>query len=152
MVGQCDAPVVFSKIVKQIERVKPWFFLFFFWLLRHILPEHFIEIYHVFERIRRFPPSILTTFINFSDFFLHFIVTKKLIMSVYKKISGLFYFQSTLNWFVSNCIKLYWIRLVFLEIWRGRGGVKWTSPPPKNLLSKSPALLGLQNRKIVANV
>ena len=56
--------------------------------------------------------------------------------------SAFFYFQSTLNKLLNNCIKLYYFRWDFFKIWRGRGGSVW-HPSQKKILSKSPALSGL---------
>ena len=63
-------PCGFFKTVSSTERVKPWFFVTFNIIISHILPEHFIEISQVIQKIWRFSSSILTIFINFSDFFI----------------------------------------------------------------------------------
>ena len=92
------------------------FYIFSFWLKcfpvfcdfniirSHIFPENFIEIPLVVQKIWRFSFSILTNFIDFSDF-----LTKKLMASVYNRwCQHLFYIQPTLNRLFNNCIKLYW--------------------------------------------
>ena len=58
----------FSKTASSRERVRSWFFVTFNTIISYIFPENFIEIPLVVQKIRRFSPSILTIFINFSDF------------------------------------------------------------------------------------
>ena len=43
--GQTDPPTHsgFLKNVSSIERVKPWYFMTFNMILKHIFPENFIE-------------------------------------------------------------------------------------------------------------
>ena len=77
----------FFKTVFSRERVKPWFFVTFDIIIKHIFPENLIEISQVVWKIRRFSSSILTIFIIFG---------------------GFFYLQTALNRLLSNCIKLYW--------------------------------------------
>ena len=48
--------------------VKLCFFITFIIVISLILPENFIEILQVAQKIWRFSSSILTIFINFSDF------------------------------------------------------------------------------------
>ena len=43
--------VVFRKYVSSEERVKPWFFVTFNIILRHIFPENFIEFPQVVQKI-----------------------------------------------------------------------------------------------------
>ena len=53
-------------------------------MISHIFPEKLIEISQVAQKILRFSSSILTSFINFSDFFkdfFTFLVTKDLMTS-----------------------------------------------------------------------
>ena len=51
------------------ETVKSCFFFVTFKIIRsYIFPENYIEIPQNFPKIRRFSSSILTIFINFSDF------------------------------------------------------------------------------------
>ena len=50
--GQFDPlPCGFSKSVSFKERVKPWFFVTFNIILRHIFPENFIEFPQVVQKI-----------------------------------------------------------------------------------------------------
>ena len=90
---------------------------------------------------RRFSQSILTIFMDFTDFSTFPCYKETNDVSILQMMSALFYFQLTLN----NCIKLYLyhIKLVLLEIWKEGGQF----PPRKKLLSKSPALLGLITKK-----
>ena len=44
-------PNDFSKIVSSKEREKPWFFVTFNIILRHIVPENFIEFPLVLQKI-----------------------------------------------------------------------------------------------------
>ena len=53
---------------REWERVEPWFFVTFNIITSHIF-EHFIEFRQVIQKIWKFHPSVLTTFINFLDFF-----------------------------------------------------------------------------------
>ena len=61
------AKVVCSKNVFSRERVKP-FFLTLTTIISHVFPENVIEIPHVVHNIRRFFLSVVTIFIDFSDF------------------------------------------------------------------------------------
>ena len=70
--GHCG----FSKKVFSRERVKPCFFVTLNIIISHVFPENFIEIPQVVQKIWIFSPSILTVFIDFSDFS-HFVVVKK---------------------------------------------------------------------------
>ena len=51
--GQIDLPrpCDFSKSVYSKDRVKPWFFVTFNTILRHIFPENFIEFPQVVQKI-----------------------------------------------------------------------------------------------------
>ena len=49
--GQFDPPCGFSKNVSSKERVKPWFFMTFKIILKHIFPESFIEFPQVVQKI-----------------------------------------------------------------------------------------------------
>ena len=47
------SPCGFSKSVSSKERERPWFFVTFNIILRHIFPENFIEFPQVVQRIRK---------------------------------------------------------------------------------------------------
>ena len=49
--GQLDPSLGFLKNVSSKERVKPWFFVTFNILLKHIFPENFIEFPEVVQKI-----------------------------------------------------------------------------------------------------
>ena len=49
--GGLTPPCGFSKNVSSIESVKPWFFVTFNMILRHIFPENFIEFRQVVQKI-----------------------------------------------------------------------------------------------------
>ena len=49
--SQFDPPSGFSKSVFSKEREKPWFFVTFDIILRHIFPENFIEFPQVVQKI-----------------------------------------------------------------------------------------------------
>ena len=49
--GQFDTPCGFSKSVSSKEREKPWFFVTFNIILRHIFPENFVEFPQVVQKI-----------------------------------------------------------------------------------------------------
>ena len=80
-------PYGFSNNVFSKDRVKPCSFVFFNMIISHIFPENFSEISEVVQGIWKLSLSISTIFINFINFldFLHFVVTKKLITSVYNR-------------------------------------------------------------------
>ena len=59
----------FLKIVSSKQRVKPWVFVTFKIIIRHIFPENFIEIPQVVQKLWRISLSILAIFINFYQFF-----------------------------------------------------------------------------------
>ena len=65
----------FSKNISSKERVKPWFFVTFNIILKHIFPESFIEFYGIVQKIWRSFLSILAVFINFPQFFGFFDIT-----------------------------------------------------------------------------
>ena len=70
--GQFDTPTPpcgFSNIVSSKLRVKPWFFVTFKIIIRHIFPEIFIEIPQVVQKLWRISLSILAIFIDFYQFF-----------------------------------------------------------------------------------
>ena len=78
----------FLKNVSSKERVKPWFFMTFNNILRHIFPENFIEFPQVTQKIWRNPLSTLANFHQFSSvfwIFWHYLVTKKLMTSAYNR-------------------------------------------------------------------
>ena len=56
----------FSKNVYSKERTKPWFFMIFNIILRHIFPEDFIEFPQVVQKILGNYLSILANFHQFS--------------------------------------------------------------------------------------
>ena len=51
--GQIDPPPPcgFSKNVSSKDRVKPWFFVTFNIIMRHIFPENVIEIHQVVQKL-----------------------------------------------------------------------------------------------------
>ena len=49
--GQFDPTCGFSKNVSSKEREKPWFFVTFNIIIRHIFPQNFIEIPQVVQKI-----------------------------------------------------------------------------------------------------
>ena len=105
-VDENDPPCGFSKNVSSKGRVKPWFFATFNIISKHNSPENLIEFPQVVQKILRKSPSILAFFINFpqfSGFFWHYLVTKKLMVSAYNR-----WCQHTLNRLFNNYIKLYW--------------------------------------------
>ena len=125
-------PVAFPKTYLLKRGWNPGF-LWLNFIISHIFSENFIEIAQVVEKIWSFSPSILTFFINFSDFLLQRNWWRQHIIN---NIS-IFYFQPTLNRLFNNYIDTD-ITLVLLEIWRGE------KPSHQNkLLWKSAALLGL---------
>ena len=65
--GQIDPPRGFLKNVSSIDRVEPWFFVFF--MLKHIFSQNFIEFPQVVQKIYRNSLSILAIFTNFPQFF-----------------------------------------------------------------------------------
>ena len=81
--GQTDLTLStcgFSRKVSSEGRLKPWFFMTFVIIISHIFPENVIKIPEVVEKIWRSCLSILAIFINFhqfSEFFWHFVVTRK---------------------------------------------------------------------------
>ena len=73
--SQFDHPCGFSKIVSSRERMKPWFFVTFNVILKHIFPENFTEFPQHAQKIWRISLSILTIFIKFPQFFGFFDIT-----------------------------------------------------------------------------
>ena len=61
-------PYSFSKNSSSRERVRPCYLVTFNIIISHIFSENFIKIRHIVQKIWRFCPSILTIFIEFSDF------------------------------------------------------------------------------------
>ena len=59
----------FSKSVSSKDREKPWFFVTFDIILRHIFPENFSEFPQVVQNIWRNSLSILANFHQFSSIF-----------------------------------------------------------------------------------
>ena len=88
--------VVFRNVyVSSIERVKPWFFVTFIIILRHIFPKNFIEFAQVVQKILRNSQSILANFHQFSSIFWilwHCFVTNKLLTSAYNSWCQQFFF------------------------------------------------------------
>ena len=97
-----------SKTVPSRDRLKPWFFVTFNIIISLIFPENFIEISQVFQKIWRFSPSILTIFINFSDFLIFPCYKETNDVNILQLMSACFYFLPTLNRLLNNCVKLYW--------------------------------------------
>ena len=89
-------------------------------MISHIFPKNFIEVIQIVQKIWRFSLSILTVFINFSDF----LVTKRPMASAYDEWCQQFL---TFNLLYVGCLTIGYsyidIRLVLLEIWIDR-------PPP----------------------
>ena len=68
--GNSLAPsVVFFKDVSAKETVNSWFFVTFNIIISHIIPENFIEIPQVVQKIWRLSLTILAIFIDFYQFF-----------------------------------------------------------------------------------
>ena len=59
----------FLKIVSSKQKVKPWFFVTFKIIIRHIFPKNFIEIPQVVLKLWRISLSVLAIFIDFYQFF-----------------------------------------------------------------------------------
>ena len=59
----------FSKTVFSRERLKPWIFVTFNVIIRHIFPKNVTEVLQVVKKIWRFSMLILTIFIICLDFF-----------------------------------------------------------------------------------
>ena len=57
-----------SKNLFSRERVEPCLFVTFKIMISYLFPENLIKIPQVFQKIWRFPLSILTMFIGFLDF------------------------------------------------------------------------------------
>ena len=80
--------VVFQKTYLLKRGWNPGFFVTFNTILKHIVPENFIEFPLVVQKIWITSLSILTIFINFPRFFRifwYYLVTKKLMMSAYNR-------------------------------------------------------------------
>ena len=106
--GQFEVLCCFPKKLYFRVRVKPCFFVTFNIIVSHIFPENFVDVSHIAQRIRRFSPSILTIFIDFSDF-LNFSSRKETSdFSIQQMISSIFYFQAIINSLFNNFINLYW--------------------------------------------
>ena len=68
--GNSLAPsVVFFKDVSAKETVNSWFFVTFNIIISHIIPENFIEIPQVVQKIWRLSLTKLASFIDFYQFF-----------------------------------------------------------------------------------
>ena len=81
-------------VVSSKEKVKPRFFVTFNIILKHVLPENFIEFTQVVQKIWKNSLSILVIFINFLQFFWifgHYLVTKKLMTSAYNRCCHYFF-------------------------------------------------------------
>ena len=72
---QFDPFCGFSKNISFKERMKHWNFVTFIIIISYIFPENFIEIVLVVQKIH--------VILSFFGFFWHFLVTKKLMASVY---------------------------------------------------------------------
>ena len=66
--GQFDPPWRFSKTVFSMQRAKPYIILTSNFIMRCIFPQSFINVPDVFQTLWRLFSSVLTIFINFSDF------------------------------------------------------------------------------------
>ena len=108
--GSIWPPCGFSENVSSKERVKPWFFVTFNIILKHIISEIFIEFGQVVQKIWRNSLTILAVLINFPRFFGFFDIT--LLQRNWRQLItddvSIFYFQHTLNRLFHNCTKLYW--------------------------------------------
>ena len=62
-------PCGFSKNVSSKERGKPWLFVTFNIIIRHIFPENFIDIPQVIQHISGISLSMLAISIDFHQFF-----------------------------------------------------------------------------------
>ena len=78
------SPVVFRKI-NLLKRVKPWFFVTFNIIISRIFPENFYWNSSSRSEIMKNLSVNISYFHRFSGFFWHFLVTKKLMTSVYNK-------------------------------------------------------------------
>ena len=108
--GQFDTPCGLSKIVSPKPKVKPWSFVTFKIMIRHVFPENFIEIPQVVQKLWETSQSILDILIDFTNFsdFLTFPCYKETNDANLKKMmSTFFHFQHTLNRLFNNCIKFY---------------------------------------------
>ena len=70
--GSIWPPWGFSKIVSSKQRLKPWFFVAFKIIKRHIFPENVIEIPQIVQKLWRISLPILAIFIDFYQFFVFF--------------------------------------------------------------------------------
>ena len=66
--SQLDSPCGFCRNVFSGEMVKPWCFVTLNIIISDTFPENFIEISQFVQKIWRFSPSILTIFIDFTNF------------------------------------------------------------------------------------
>ena len=102
----------FQNYIFQRQALKPWFFVTFNTIIRHIFSENSIEISQVIWKVWRCSSSILTIFINFLGFFTFLCCKQTKDISMQQMILAFFFFfslQPTLNWLFINCIKLFWI-------------------------------------------
>ena len=106
-----NPPLVFFKTVSSRERVKPWLFVTFNIIISHIFFKNFNEIPQVVQKIWRFSPSILTIFINFSDFLTFPCYKETNGVSIKQMMSSFFYFQPTIVRLFNNYKKLYWYEI-----------------------------------------
>ena len=100
-------PVLFPKMYLLERGWSPGSFIINFYYYQN---SHLSWKFHwnslIVQKIWRFSPSMITTFINF-PIFGHFLVTKKLMKSAYNR-SYQHIFTFNLNKLFNNCIKLYW--------------------------------------------
>ena len=109
--GQFDPfLVIFPKMCfLKRERVKPcFFFVTYNIIISNAFLENLIVIPQVVQEIWRIFPSILTIFINFSDFLIFPCCKETNNVTICQMMSAVFYTQPTLNRLFNNCIKLYW--------------------------------------------
>ena len=104
--------------------------------------ENFIEIPQVVQKIWwRLSLSILTTFIDFSDFLTFPFCKESNKVSIYRIMSAFFYIKSFLSRLFNNYIMLYSYKISYLRNMKGRSNL---TPAEKELPSKTSDLLGLK--------
>ena len=138
MGGQFQSPSCeFSKTVSSKKRVKPWFFVTFDIIIRHIFPENFHWNSSILsEYMKIFFVNINYFHQNF-EFFWHFLVANKLMTSAYNRWCQHF---CTFNLFWTDCLTIvsrYWIldRYYILILDRlflkYEGGLNWPTLHPR---------------------
>ena len=118
------------------ERLKPCFFVTFNIIIGCIFLENFIEIPHVVQKIWKFPPSMLTIFIDFFRFLAFHCYKETNDVSKKQTMSTFFHFQLTSNKLFNNRIKLYWFEIS--SSWNIKGQLgRSNRSPQKELQSKT---------------